>query len=320
MTIGFDLGGMSAKAACLNGGKLSGKAVIATSASSSAEKTVEALAKLCFKAAEEAGISYDEVEAIGVGAPGIVDSESGNVVSWANFGWRNVPLGESLSKLTGKPVYVLNDANAAALGETKFGAAGKYRDSILLTLGTGVGSGIVLGGKLFEGYKGAGAEVGHMVIRQGGRQCSCGRRGCLETYASTRALIAATSEEMKKHPESLLNQIAKEWGEGDGRNLFLALEAGDESAKRVFADYIAALGEGILNLVNLFRPQAILIGGGISEQGETLLAPLREYVRAGLHGSGEYAPLDVIAAQLKNDAGIYGAAEYARQRKSVLGR
>ncbi len=317
MTIGVDLGGTSAKAACLKGGELKGKVKVATSAERSAEETVEALAKLCFRTAEEAGISYDKVEAIGVGAPGTVDSESGTVISWTNFGWRNVPLGESLSKLTGKPVYVLNDANAAALGEAKFGVGRGYRDSILLTLGTGVGGGIMLGGKLFEGYKGAGAEVGHMVIRQGGRQCSCGRRGCLETYTSTRALVAAALEEMKKRPESLLNQIAKERKEIDGKTFFLALKGGDESAKRIFADYIAALGEGILNLVNLFRPQAILIGGGISEQGETLLSPLREYVRAGLCGSGEYAPLDVVAAQLKNDAGIYGAAEYARLKKSV---
>ena len=313
MIIGIDLGGMSAKAACVYGEKLLGKTAVETSSGNSVEETVCALARLCEKTAGNAGIPFEEIEAIGVGAPGIIDSGSGNVVSWSNFGWKDVPLAEKLSELTKKPVFVLNDANAAALGEAAFGAGKKFQDSILITLGTGVGGGIVIGGRLFEGYKSAGAEIGHMVIRQGGKACSCGRKGCLEAYASTRALIARTEEEIMAHPESILSRIKVEWGSVDGRTVFLALKEDDETAKRVFAEYVAALGEGILNLVNLFRPQAVMIGGGISAEGETLLAPLREYVRRDLYAA-EYAPLEILAAKLKNDAGIFGAAQFAREK------
>ena len=254
------------------------------------------------------------MQAIGIGAPGVIDSADGVIVSWTNFGWKHVPLGALVEKYTGKKTFVLNDANAAALGEAKFGAGKEYSDSVLVTLGTGVGSGIMIGGKLFEGFRSAGAELGHTVIRVGGEQCSCGRRGCFERYASASALIRLTQEGMRLDRGSAMWRFAHTPEEVDGRTVFLAMKEGDPAAQRVFDDYIEGLGEGILNIVNTFRPQAIILGGGISAEGETLLEPLRRYVFPRLYVSVDYAPLSIVCASLGNDAGLYGAAQYAFDR------
>ncbi len=314
MLIGIDLGGMSAKAACLHTNSLTERVRVETSASDGPQETADALAALSISAAKAAGIAYGDVEAIGIGSPGVIDSANGTVVQWSNFGWKGVSLGPLVAERTGKRVFITNDANAAALGEAKYGAGAKYEDSILLTLGTGVGGGIILGGKLFEGSKSAGAEIGHMVISHGGELCTCGRRGCFERYASATGLIRMTEEGMRAHPESLLHKYKKEDGRAGGKTAFLAAREGDKTAAEVVAQYIAYLGEGIANLVNLLRPQAVLLGGGIANEGEALLAPLREYVRPRLYVSDTYAPLDIVCATLGNDAGLYGAAEYARSR------
>lgn len=314
MVIGIDLGGMSAKAALLAGTKLEGKSRVVTSAEDPAEKTAVALAELAVQTAEKAGKSMDDVQAIGIGSPGFIDSARGVVVSWANFGWNNVPLGELVEKYTGKKTFVLNDANAAALGEFKFGAGKDYSDSVLITLGTGVGSGIIIGGKLFEGFRGAGAELGHTVIRMNGELCSCGRRGCFERYAATSALIRLTRESMQKERGSAMWRFACTLDEADGRTAFLAAKEGDSAAQRVLDEYIGALGEGIANVVNMLRPQAIIIGGGISAEGEALLEPLRRVVRARILVSEKDAPLALVCASLGNDAGLYGAAQYAFDR------
>ena len=314
MVIGIDLGGMSAKAALLSGTKLEGKSRVVTSADAPAEKTALALAELAVQTAEKAGKSMNDVQAIGIGSPGVIDSANGTVVSWTNFGWRNVPLGALVEKYTGKKTFILNDANAAALGEAKFGAGKNFSDSVLLTLGTGVGSGIILGGKLFEGFRSAGGELGHTVICMDGEQCTCGRRGCFERYASTTALPHLTQAEMRADRESLMWKFAVSPDEADGRTVFLALREGDAAAKRVLDKYIAALGEGVLNVINTFRPQAIILGGGISAEGEMLLEPLRRYVRPRMYVSEDYAPIALVCASLGNDAGLYGAAQYAFER------
>ncbi len=314
MIIGVDLGGMSVKAVCFEGGALSEKVRAATNCADAPEKTAHIIAELCASAARAAGHGLHEIEAIGIGSPGVIDSDCGVVVKWSNFGWENVPLAALVSAETGVPVFVTNDANAAALGEAKYGAGKGYTDSIFLTLGTGVGGGIILGGKLFEGGKSAGAELGHTVIVQDGEKCTCGRRGCLERYASTTALLRYTREEMAKNRTSLLWKYAKTPEEVNGMTVFSALKEGDEGARRVLDTFVAALGEGILNFANIFRPQAFLIGGGVSAEGETLLAPLRAYVLPRLYVSADYAPLNILCATLGNDAGLYGAAEYASQR------
>lgn len=314
MIIGIDLGGMSAKAALLAGEKLEGKSRVETSAANTAEQTALALAHLAMETAEKAGKSMEDVQAIGIGSPGVVDSANGNIVLWSNFHWKDVPLGALVEKYTGKKTFVTNDANAAALGEARFGAAKQFSDCILITLGTGIGGGIIIGGKLFEGYRGAGTEVGHMVIRQDGELCTCGRKGCFERYASAGALIRLTQAEMANDRSSAMWKYAPAVEKADGRTVFLALKEGDAAAKKVFDTYIAALGEGVANLVSVFRPQAVIFGGGISAEGETLLAPLRAYVYPRLYVSEKIVPLELRCAQLGNDAGLYGAAAFAFDR------
>lgn len=314
MVIGIDLGGMSAKGALLSDGRLEGKSRVVTSASNTAEETALALARLASETAEKAGKSMNDVQAIGIGSPGVVNGADGTVVLWSNFGWRNVPLAALVRKYTGKPVFVLNDANAAALGEAKFGAGKEYRDSLFLTIGTGIGSGVIIDGKLFEGYRSAGTELGHTVIRQDGELCSCGRRGCLERYASASALIRSTQDMMRRTPDSLMWRFAPTVEEADGRTAFAAAGEHDAAAQHVLDAFIAALGEGVANFVNIFRPQAVVLGGGVSAEGETLLAPLRAYVYPRLYVSETYAPLDIRCAALGNDAGLYGAAQYAFER------
>ncbi len=314
MIVGIDLGGMSAKAACLENGKLTKIVRVETSAQASYAETAHALAVLAVRAAQEAGVGRDGIDAVGIGSPGIIDSGTGNVVLWSNFGWEDVPLAQSIAEELQKPVFVTNDANAAALGEAKYGAGKNYRNSILITLGTGVGGGIVIEGNLFEGYKSAGTEIGHMIIRQDGEMCTCGRRGCFERYASASALIRMTERAMRAHPESRLKEFVKEDGTAGGKTAFLAAAAGDLAGQDVVAEYIANLGEGIANLVNILRPEAVLIGGGVSNEGENLLRPLRAYVYPRLYAPVRYAPFEILRATLGNDAGLYGAAEYARSR------
>lgn len=314
MIIGIDLGGMSAKAALLAGEKLEGKSRVETSAVNTAEQTALALAHLAMETAEKAGKSMEDVQAIGIGSPGVVDSANGNIVLWSNFHWKDVPLGALVEKYTGKKTFVTNDANAAALGEARFGAAKQFSDSILITLGTGIGGGIIIGGKLFEGYRSAGTEVGHIVIRQDGELCTCGRKGCFERYASAGALIRLTQAEMANDRSSAMWKYAPAVEKADGRTVFLALKEGDVAAKKVLDTYIAALGEGVANLVNVFRPQAVIFGGGISAEGETLLAPLRAYVYPRLYVSEKIVPLELRCASLGNDAGLYGAAAFAFDR------
>lgn len=314
--VGIDLGGMSAKAGVFADGELVLKERVKTKASDGFEGVAENLAALAENAVAHAGLDYAAVTAIGIGSPGVVDSKSGIVVKWGNYRWVNAPLGERVARRAKKPVFVTNDANAAALGETKFGAGKNYKDCILITLGTGVGSGIVLDGKLWEGFRGAGGEAGHMVLKVGGRPCACGRRGCFEQYASATALIAQTREAMLENPQSLLWEITNgSLDKVDGSTSFRAAKFGDVAAQKIVDEYILYLGEGVANLVNIFRPQAVMIGGGVSNQGDELLNPLREYVKEHINVSVDYAPLDIVKATLGNDAGIYGAYAYALQRE-----
>lgn len=313
--IGIDLGGMSAKAGLTDAsGLLLESCCVETSSLDGARVTAEKLVRLASGLMERAGLKKENVSAVGIGSPGIVDSERGVVIRWSNFQWENVPLSEYVRSGLGLPVFVTNDANAAALGEAKFGSGKGFRDSVMLTLGTGIGGGIVLGGKLFEGFRSAGGELGHMVIRAGGLRCSCGRRGCFECYASATALKRETCKAMERDPRSLLWQEAPSLEEVTGRTAFNAATRGDHTAEGVIKRYLANLGEGVVNLINLLHPQVVIIGGGVSNQGENLLVPLRKYVFERIYAPLEYAPVEILQAKLGNDAGIYGAAAYALSR------
>ena len=264
-----------------------------------------------------ANIAREDLKAAGIGSPGTIDSKNGVIVYANNISWKKVPLASEVGRYLGVPVTVTNDANASALGESFTGAAKQYASSILVTLGTGVGGGIVIDGKLFEGNRSAGAEIGHMVIRMGGEKCTCGRKGCFETYASATALIRQTKRAMLKNPDSALWSICPNIDDVDGKTSFDGMRAGDKTAEKVVKNYITYLAEGIVNLINIFRPDAIVLGGGVCAEGDNLLVPLKRKIGRMIYGDPKYAPVRIVVAQLGNDAGLVGAADFARRR--VLG-
>lgn len=218
-------------------------------------------------------------------------------------------MASELRKYVDLPVKISNDANVAALGETKFGAGKAYSDTVFVTLGTGVGGGVIIENKLFEGYRSKGAELGHMVIVRGGEPCACGRRGCMEAYASATALIRDTKRAMEKDKTSAMwDFVGGSLDAVDGRTSFECAKKGDKAAMEVVENYVKYLGEGVCNFINIFRPQAVILGGGVCAQGEYLLKPLREFVEANTYGGDTVPETEITVATLGNDAGLIGAA------------
>ena len=249
------------------------------------------------------------VAAVGIGCPGTIDKANGVVVYSNNIVMDHVPMAEEFRKYIDLPVYLENDANAAALGE--YAVYGEGSDSfIFMTLGTGVGGGIILNGKVWSGFNGAGAEIGHQTLVFGGEPCTCGRRGCLEAYASVTALINQTKAAMEAHPESLMNEYAARNGKVNGRTSFECAKAGDPAAIAVRDRYIEYVAEGICSIVNILQPEILSIGGGISREGETLLAPIKEYFAHNDYNK-HMKKTDIRIAKLFGDAGIVGAAKTA---------
>jgi glucokinase len=305
--VGIDLGGTFIKGGIVReDGVILVSDKVPTGKELSAEGVAENIANLAKGLIARAGLENKDVRGIGIGAPGMIDSKTGVVIYWNNLRWRNFAIGAVVERFTGLPVKIANDANVAALGEVKFGAARKYENAIMITLGTGVGGGIVVDGKLVEGNQGAGAELGHSVIVAGGKACTCGRKGCLEAYASATALIRDTKEMMEKHKDS------KMWSVGglenvDGKTAFDYYET-DEYAKEVVGSYIAHLGCGLTNFANIFRPDVIILGGGVCAQGETLVKPLQKIVDEELFAGKMGPQVPVLIAELGNSAGLLGAA------------
>lgn len=304
--IGIDIGGMSVKGmAVTDGGKTLAEHVVTTEGEGG-DALADAVIGLTDRLIALSGLELSDFVGVGIGCPGVIDSENGVVVFAGNLALKNYPLVKAVERGVRLPVKITNDANAAALGEVKFGAGKSYGDAVLITLGTGVGGGVIINGKLFEGFKSAGAELGHMVIAEGGRQCTCGRRGCFEAYASATALMRSAAEAMKSDRSSAM------WGKYTpetvtGRTAFEYADR-DASAKRVVGEYVRYLACGIANIVNIFRPRAVILGGGVCAQGERLLKPVREIVEKEVFGGTEYADLEIAAATLGNKAGAFGAA------------
>lgn len=304
---GIDLGGTFVKGAIIDeDGKIIIKSKTPTEAEKGADAVVENIAALCSELLKKSGMKKEDISAIGMGVPGMIDSDKGIVVTSNNLGWREFHIAKKLTELTGLPVKTANDANAAALGEMKFGFGGIYKNVILLTLGTGVGGGIVIDGKLVEGNRGAGAELGHTVIEFNGESCTCGRRGCLEAYASATALIRDTKRAMEAHKDSKLWEVGS-LDAVNGKTAFDYYDT-DEYAKAVVDSYIAHLACGIANMANIFRPDAVILGGGVCAQGDTLLTPLQKIVNESLFGKELGPSVKVLCAKLENDAGCLGAA------------
>ena len=255
---------------------------------------------------ERQNLTTKDVVGIGMGAPGMIDSTTGVVLYWSNMGWKDFELGAKLEKLTGLPVKIANDANVAALGEVKFGAARKFNSAVMITLGTGVGGGIVVDGKLVEGNKGAGAELGHSVIVVDGEQCTCGRKGCLEAYASATALIRNTKRAMEAHKDSKMWEIGS-IENVDGKTAF-DYRKKDEYAKEVVDSYIKHLACGLVNFANVFRSEVIILGGGVCAEGDNLVKPLQAIVDREIF-AGKIGPqVPIVTAELGNSAGLLGAA------------
>lgn len=303
--IGIDLGGTNIAVGVVDSAyHLVAEADVPAGAQRPAEQVVADMCRAVELALDKAGLTARDCASIGVGAPGTCDPDRGVVVCAYNLGWFHVPVCAMLTAHFGLPARLSNDANCAALAETVAGAAVGCRNMILITLGTGVGGGIILDGKIVSGLGGAGGEPGHSLLVLDGEPCTCGRRGCWEAYASATALIRQGKRAAAAHPDSLLN----DYPALTGRDVFDAADRGDAAAQAVLERYYVYVAAGITDLVNTLAPEMVLIGGGISRQGERLLAPVRRYVSANCFG-GEQRPQPVLrAAQLGNEAGIIGAA------------
>ena len=310
LRIGIDLGGTNIVAAVVNDEyEMVGKAKIPTATPRSADEIFDDIAKVCKEAMAQAGVTIKDIFSVGIGTPGTVNKEG--VIEFANnLGFVNVPAKEMLIERLGiENVYVDNDANCAALGEAQAGSGHGAKDFIAVTLGTGVGSGVIINGKIIAGVNNAGGECGHSVIVVDGEPCTCGRKGCWEAYASATALINQTKAAMEKYPDSVMHELVKaNGGKVDGRTAFDAMRRGDIAGIKVVDAYVKYVACGLINLVNIFQPETICIGGGICNEGETLLRPLRRYIDSERYSVYSKIQSKIVKAELGNDAGIIGAA------------
>ena len=307
-TIGIDIGGMSIKAGVVDdNGKIILQSRIKTVGKP--EEIISNMVGQIKSLLNEMKINVKDIRGIGIGCPGAVSSAIGVVEFLPNLGWESIPLAEILKKDFDTEIKLSNDANVAALAEVIYGSAKNYDSCVMFTLGTGVGGGIVIDKKLYEGGHSRGAELGHMTLFLDGEPCTCGRQGCIECYTSATALIKQTKDAMLKDKNSKMwDFVNGDINNVDGRTAFECAKEGDKTAQKVKDTYIYYLGESILNMLNIFRPDAFVIGGGISAQGENLTKPLQDYCEKFNYGY-KYAPkTDIIVASLGNDAGIIGAA------------
>ena len=308
--LGIDLGGTNIVAGVVDENyKIIATAKTKTKTPRPAEEIADDMAAVALQAIKKANIDISEVKAMGVGSPGAIDPKNGIVSYSNNLGFENLPLCQMLKDRLGVDFYIENDANAAAYGEYIAGA-GKGKDSfIAITLGTGVGGGIIIDGKLFSGSNYAGAELGHTVIVHDGEQCTCGRKGCWETYASATALIRQTKAAMLLNKDSLMWELTQNSIENvSGITAFDAMRKGDAAGKRVVDNYVKYISVGIINTINIFQPDVLCIGGGVSKEGETIAAPIRAHVESERYSKNVSKQTEIKTAELGNDAGIIGAA------------
>ncbi|MBE6884427.1 MAG: ROK family protein [Ruminococcaceae bacterium] len=307
---GVDLGGTNIAVGIVNEEyKIVGRGVLKTNMPRPAEEIAADIGRAIELAAKDAGITVDECEWVGIGTPGSVDKRIGLVEYANNLAFYDVPLSEMVGKYVNKPIYLENDANAAAYGEALAGAGRGVDNMIMLTLGTGVGGGIIIDGKIYGGFSNMGAELGHMGIVHNGRQCTCGRKGCIEAYCSATGLINITKEYMEAHPESAMwEMVGGDINKVNGRTSFDGMRKGDAVAKMVVDEYIEYFTYAVANYLNIFQPNVLVVGGGVGKEGENLLAPVREAVVHQTYVKKEENRTKILPAELGNDAGIIGAA------------
>lgn len=308
--IGIDLGGTNMKAGIVDENhKIVIQDSIPTRVEHPYKEIIRDMAELVKDLLKKIHITEEKLSGIGVGSPGTVDAKNGIVLYSNNFNWENIPLAEELGKYFACKIRISNDANCAALGEVMAGAAMKIKNAVLITLGTGVGGGVIIDGQVFEGAHAGGAELGHTSLIFGGERCTCGRRGCAEAYVSATALIREAKFAAKNNPDSIMNELCKgDLSNMNGKVPFDAAEQNDAVGIKVVNDYIIYLGETITNYVNIFRPDIVLLSGGVCNQKEKLTEPLTEYIKTQCFGREKAYVPEVRCAILGNNAGIIGAA------------
>ncbi len=308
--LGIDLGGTNIVASVVdNDYNILSTAKRKTNCPRPAEEIVDDMAAVALEAIELAGVKKEEIEAAGVGAPGSIDPVNGVIIYANNLGFRDVAVAKMLKNLTGLDFYLENDANAAAYGEFIAGAGKGTKNFVMITLGTGVGGGVIIDGKIYSGSNYAGAELGHAVIAIDGEMCTCGRQGCWEAYASATALIRQTKQAMLRYPDSVMWQLCdNDINKADGRTSFDAMRKGDAAGKMVVDRYVKYIAVGIANNINIFQPEVFCIGGGVSKEGDYLIIPVNEYVNGDNYARFLPQKTQIKAAELGNDAGIIGAA------------
>ena len=318
-TIGVDLGGTNISVGIVNENyEIVKKGSVPTLAQRGPEPIVHDMAELCKKLLAECEITMDDVTGAGIACPGTVNPATGIVEYANNIKFSDFPLVALFSKEMDMPaenVKIGNDANLAALGEAVAGAAKGASSSVMITLGTGVGGGVILDGKMLMGCAFGGAELGHTVIELNGRQCSCGRKGCFEAYCSATALVKLTKEKFEATSGTLMHEMCEnDINRVGGKTAFAAMKKGDKAGAEVVDAYISYLACGVANLINIFQPEVFTIGGGVSGEGDNLLIPLREKVSEQIYSKDKILKTDLRIATLGNDAGIIGAAAFANDK------
>ena len=307
--IGIDLGGTNIVAGVVNDRyEILGTAKCKTNATRPAEEIIDDMIRMAQEAVAAANLTMDDIDGIGIGSPGSVDPIKGELHGASNLNLKEVPFKAIFEQRLGKPTHLENDANAAALGEAFAGAAKGARHAACVTIGTGIGGGIIVDGKLLYGRNYAAGELGHIVIQIDGETCPCGRRGCYEQYASATALVRQTKTAMEQNKDSVMWQLSNGGADVNGRTAFDAMRAGDEAGTQVVKQFARYLACGIITVLRICEPEVVCIGGGVSHEGETLLSLVREYIWEGRRNEPNEHSTRIVAATLGNDAGIIGAA------------
>ena len=314
--LGIDLGGTNIVAGLVDENyNVISKASRKTLSGRPAAEIADDMAAAASEAVKNAGITFDDIEGFGIGTPGSVNAKTGTVIYANNLGFYDVPLSDMLFERTGKKWFIANDADSAAYGEFIAGAGKGTKDFVMITLGTGVGGGVIIDGKIRSGFNGAGGELGHTVIQMNGEACTCGRSGCFEAYASATALIRQTKQAMIRYPDSIMwNMCGGDINRVSGITSFNAMREGDTAGKIVVDNYIGYLSVGVANLINIFQPEIFCIGGGISKEGDTIVEPLEKIVSSDNFARSIKKKTIIKAAKLGNDAGIIGAAYIGMQK------
>ena len=311
MRIGVDVGGTNLVTGLVNDKfELIDKVDTPALAKRPDTEIVADIIMLCKKLMEKHNLKDNDIKSIGIGIPGCCDGENGIILHCENINFHNTPIADMIKQKINVPVYLGNDADCAALGEAYAGATKGVDKSVMITIGTGIGGGIIIDKKIYNGFNFSGGELGHMVILHGGEQCACGRKGCWEAYGSATALIRQTKLAIEKNPESeMAKMVEGDLSKVNGKTAFDAMRAGCPVGKAVVDKYIEYFSVGVTNIINIFQPEIIVIGGGVSKEGQPLIDAIMDHVSAERYGNSTDLPKTVIqTAVLGNDAGVIGAA------------